>query len=239
MPEVPGGYSLDNILKVELGSRKLKFEEADDYSGLAWHKYMADKYPVEYVVYNLWDCLSIIELDKKTNDLAYTLTSFAAHSDFQHFKSQPKLIMDVLHYYLLDRGYVIGTVPPFEEDGPIDETLGLANWIVTLAPHMLTDGGMRCIESSDDLITNVYPHTYDSDAVSSYPSNTCCLNVSKEVTMREVISVDGIGKETLRHQNLNMMSGETNSIEYCSVMFGFPTLSKLSEIYDSKEGSKV
>lgn len=33
-------YSLDAILNKELGSRELKFEQADKYQGLEWHLFM-------------------------------------------------------------------------------------------------------------------------------------------------------------------------------------------------------
>lgn len=108
-------YSLDNILSLKLGIRKLKFKEADMYSGLRWHQFMQSDYKIEYMVYNIFDCLSMIELDQKTKDLAYTLPSFAATTDFANFKSQPRRISDALHFYAIEQGYVMGTVGAADE----------------------------------------------------------------------------------------------------------------------------
>ncbi len=142
-------YRLDAILDKELGIRKLHFKEADQYTGLKWHQFMQTNYKLEYIIYNIFDSLSMLELDMKTKDLSLTLPTYAATTDFSDFKSQPKKIADALHHFCLDRGKVIGTTPPSSEqpepkyfskddtdidadDGEEednDETLDLKNWI--------------------------------------------------------------------------------------------------------------
>ena len=54
-------YSLDAILGKELQKGKLKFREADGFSGLNWHYFMQESYPIEYIVYNIYDCLGMAE----------------------------------------------------------------------------------------------------------------------------------------------------------------------------------
>jgi hypothetical protein len=81
-PKVPGGYSLDNILSRELNLGKLKLPEADHLVGIQWHRYMQKQYPIEYVVYNQWDCLSMLALESKTKDLSFTLPTLAGDSEF-------------------------------------------------------------------------------------------------------------------------------------------------------------
>lgn len=237
-PEVPGGYGLDNILNKELGVRKLKFKEADRYSGEGWHAFMQENYPIEYIVYNQWDVLSMLELDKKTLDLKSSLPSFTGFSDFMNFNSQPKKIMDVLHYYLLDKGYVIATVgsrydDDFEDDSK--DVLGLDFWIVTLQAHMTVDNGLQLVNEDPSLLTNVRGYVYDSDAVSSYPSNTQACNVSKETTKREIINIEGVQELTFKHQNINIMSGGVNAIEYCNEMFGLPDMKEIVDLYMSEK----
>lgn len=103
-------YSLDAILNKKLGIRKLTFAEADHLEKLAWHRFMQTNFKIEYMVYNNFDSLSMVELDEKTMDLEVSLPTFAGTTDFSNFKSQPKRIMDALHYYLLEEGAVLGTV---------------------------------------------------------------------------------------------------------------------------------
>lgn len=122
-------YSLDNILQKELGIRKLKFKEADAYTGLSWHKFMQTNHKIEYLVYNLFDSLSMLELDQKTLDLSYTLPNFAATTDFSRFNSQPTRIADELHHFLLERNKVIGSTGKSSYDSDEDESLDLKGWI--------------------------------------------------------------------------------------------------------------
>jgi hypothetical protein len=112
--QAESSYSLDSILDKILGIRKLKFKEADGYIQLAWHQFMQTHYKLEYIVYNRFDCISMLELDEKTKDLAYTMPSQAGISDFSVFNSQPKMIADKFYMFLLKKGQILGTVGPNE-----------------------------------------------------------------------------------------------------------------------------
>ena len=48
----------------------------------------------------------------------------------------------------------------------------------------------------------------------------------------EILEIDGIDPKVAKLQNINLMFGEVNSIEYCSTMFNFP---KLHELYSSND----
>jgi len=124
----PGGYSLDNILEQELGSKfkKLKFGDNPKYKGIEWHLYMNREKPLEYIIYNMWDCYSMIELDKKTKDLSTVLPMLSGISSYTIFNSGPKKIVDAMHYVYLEKGKVIGTKPARISD---DKLLGLDDWI--------------------------------------------------------------------------------------------------------------
>ena len=122
-------YSLDAILNKVLGMRKLKFEEANHLSGLAWHQFMQRHHPLEYVIYNVFDCVSMEMLDEVTKDLCLSLPMMSGCSDFMNFKSQPRRLVDELHYFVQKHGRVIGTTSD-EMSGEFDElTIGLKDWI--------------------------------------------------------------------------------------------------------------
>ncbi|EKD89603.1 MAG: hypothetical protein ACD_33C00035G0001, partial [uncultured bacterium] len=233
-----GSYSLDNILGVNKIQQKLKFKEADNYKGIKWHIFMQENYPIEYTVYNIYDCLSILELDKKNKDLTNTLPSFAGITDFNRFNSNPKKIVDALFIFGLDKNRVIGTVPKInkkeeeiesdeielnedaeegvdvEEDVTKYKTLSLKQWILTLPQHLLVYDGLCCIEEYPNLKTNIRGLTYDADVSSSYPSCTLVCNVSKETTLYELIDIEGVKEEIFRMQNLGFILGSVNMLEY-------------------------
>lgn len=235
-------YKLDTILELELGIRKLKFKEAEMYEGtLEWHRYMQRYHPVEYVVYNMFDCISIQELDEKTSDLSYKLPTFAINTDFANYKSSTKRTTDHLYFYCLTQGKVIGSQarePSNKDDAEeeINHVLSLKKWIVTLKPTYLIGEGAHCIEENPRLETNVRKGVIDSDAISAYPSDIEACNVSKETTRREIIDIEGITEDTFRLQNIGALAGHTNAIEYCTYMFGFPNLTELDELYEKEIG---
>jgi hypothetical protein len=243
-------YALDYILNKELKIGKLRFKEADQYTGLKWHEFMQSQYKAEYIIYNIFDCISLQELNNKTKDLSHSLPSFAGATDFEKYNSNPRKIHDALHFFCLERGLVISASGSLQkntdEDLEIDfteevdkeneqeeyNTLDLKGWIVTLPAHLTEPQGLQVIEEDPQMRPNIRGFVYDSDSVSAYPSATDGLNVSKETTKKELSSIDGIDESTFRLQNMNLIYGPINAIEYCTNMFGFPNVLEIDNWID-------
>lgn len=232
-------YSLDSVLDDRLGIRKLKFEEANKYKGIEWHQFMQQYYPLEYIIYNVFDCISMEELDEVTSDLNLTLPMMAKTSDFENFKSQPRRLVDDLHFFCLecDPPRVIGTTSDELEGDDDDETLGLTGWIITLPAHLVADNGLQVIEENLQLRTNIRGHVGDLDVAASYPNGECVFNISKETTRREVCDVEGIPEEVYRAQGINLSGGRSNAAEYCQTMFGLPTMDKMLAHYKASKAT--
>ena len=243
-------YSLDYILQDELGSRKLKFEEANEYKGAKWHIFMQENYPIEYIVYNIYDCLGVLELDAKNKDLSNVLLSFAGISDLQKFNSQVRKVSDAVFLFGLEKNLIIGTVGKNKEevkaeedeiddsllgeseDEEIYKTLDLKGWIQLLPQNLLLHDGLKCLEEYPDVVTNIRGVTVDLDCSSAYPSCTLSANVSKATCVNELISIEGITEEVFRTQNLGVCLGGANTIEYATVMFGMPSLDEIDKYID-------
>jgi hypothetical protein len=247
-------YALDAILKKEEIGGKLKFKEADAYSGEKWHIFMQENYPVEYIVYNFYDCLGMLELDEKIKDLKSSLPSFAAITDFAKFNSNPKKIVDALFLFGLERNRVIGTVPKQakpeeeleadsietdddeEEDDEYDvkkyNTLDLKGWIQLLPQNLLLAEGLKCLEEYPDVVTNMRGVVCDQDATAAYPSCTQVGNVSKETCVNEIIKIEGVREDTFREMNLSICLGNANMLEYFHVMFGMPNMLEIDKYLD-------
>lgn len=114
------------------------------------------------------------------------------------------------------------------------QTLGVDGWVVTLAAHYSAENGLRCIEESPNIITNLRALVLDIDATASYPSDITAANVSKETTRRTIITIDGIDEYVFRMQNINCLSGPVNAVEYCTTMHGFPQLEDLVQSFEKK-----
>lgn len=249
-------YALDYILNKELKMGKLKFKEADAYTGLQWHKYMQEHYPIEYIVYNRFDCISMDLLDVKTSDLRSVFPTFAGLSDFDIFNSQPRLISNAMFFFLKKRGLIQGTVGSSEVDKskegldsdgrPKRDILDLKNWIITLHNAFIDDStSANCIEEKNLLTrSNVRTYVYDNDAISSYPSNLIALNISKSTTKNEIVEILDennipMDVDTIKKQNINCICGWTNALEYCTTMLRFPQPDDILNIYDSEYSNEL
>lgn len=154
-------YELDAILKKNGFGGKLKFKEADDYTEGAWHEFMQKNYPLEYIIYNIYDCIGVELLDEKVKDLAVVIGQFSGTSDFEDFKSQPRRKCDEMHWFLLEKGYVIGTTNNVLS-GPLDKLiLGRNDWIITLANALTLDVGLNVIEENPYQQTSISVHNGD------------------------------------------------------------------------------
>lgn len=130
--ELPS-YSLDYILDKELGVRKLKFKQAEGFYKIDWHYEMQTKWKIEYIIYNVFDCISVEQLDEVTTDLHLGMPLACEMSDFANFKSQPRRVVDSLHYFGLERGKVIGSTSDDMTDGFENKTVSPKDWINLLS----------------------------------------------------------------------------------------------------------
>lgn len=231
---------------------------------IEWHIYMQKHHPFEYMAYNNYDSIGTYELELKTKDLSQSLPTGCGPTDFSRFDSQTKRFSDGYYFYLLGKGEVLATLPPrakkeqdsvFEaedidyigdsddesgeeedEDAISDknEVLSLRGWIVTLKSHM-SSLGLRLVNQIKALQTMFRCFTYDSDATAAYPSATAVGNVSKATTATEIIDITGIDEPIFRKNNLNLLHGHVNSIEYSVEMFGLPAANASLKLFDDME----
>ena len=224
---VPGGYSLDNILEIEEVAKKLKFESNEKFKGIEWHIHMVKNKPIEYIIYNIWDVMSMLVLDWKTNDLAISVPLLSGVSHFDVFDSGPKKLVDEFFFFYLAHKKVLGVKDPTEENNKI---LGLTDWIVTLQAHMKLDNGLKAILEDPNMVTSINLLTADADQASGYPSNTRAANVSKDTTHRELVKIGGLDRITFLLNNIDLMYGKTNALNYAQIMFEMPDLYELEKV---------
>lgn len=70
------------------------------------------------------------------------------------------------------------------------------------------------------------------DVSASYPSGEVVFNISKETTKRELCYIDGVSEHTRRMQGINLSAGPTNAVEFCTEMFGLPSLQQMLESFE-------
>lgn len=224
-------YGLDAILNKHLKRGKLKFTAADGLAKADWHVFMQRNYPIEYIIYNVFDCVGIEMLDEKTKDLSVSLPSGAAMSDYSKFNSQPRRVVDKLHYFVMERGKIIGTTSDQMAIEFDTKTISLQDWIVMLPAHMVADNGLKLILEYPDIASNIRIHIGDLDVSASYPNGESVFNISKETTKKELISIEGVTESVRRMQGINFSGGATNAVEFCTSMFKMPQMHQWLEAY--------
>lgn len=229
-------YSLDHILNLVLGIRKLNFEEADGLSKIEWHQFMQKHYKVEYCIYNLFDDISVELLDEETKDLCLTLPELCGFTRYSDFNSTPKQLADDLHFYYLKQGMVIGTLSDNMRDELDELVIGMDGWPVTLPAHQVVDNGIACLKEFPNIRSQIRGHVADLDVKSSYPYTEIFLNISKATTMLELGSIEGVSEDVRRRVGLNLTGGHTNAVEFCIKVHSAPTLPQLLEHYRKDKG---
>jgi hypothetical protein len=228
-------YSLEAILNKHLKRGKLKFSAADHLAKAEQHIFLQRHHPVEYIIYNVFDCIGLEMLDEKTKDLSVSVPSGAAMSDYSKFNSQPRRVVDKLHYFVMERGKIIGTTSD-EMSLEFDmHTISLRDWIVMLPAHLVADNGLKLILEYPELASNIRIHIGDLDVSASYPNGESVFNISKETTKKELISIDGVSESVRRMQGINLSGGATNAVEFCTGMFKVPQMTQWLEAYQRQD----
>ncbi len=228
---LPGGYNLDNVLKTNGVGGKLKFDVKAD-SGLQWHRIMQADHPIEYLVYNLWDCISVEVLDEKTQDLRMVIEAQCGLSDYSRLKTNPGKTVDDLHFFALENKKVISTFPGSRDDENDEMVVDRNEWICTLPSHLMAPVGLHVLEEIPTLATEVCKHVADLDIEGTYPNVQAGLNIGKETTHREVGPIDGLDEYWKRSIGVNLTAGIINCIEIGMTGFNLPSPEKVLELFE-------
>ena len=225
-------YALDAILTEELEITKLKFKEADGLEGLDWHRYMQANHKAEYLVYNLFDCISVELLDEKTKDVAQKLPIMLGASTNDVLDSNPRRLVDDLHFKCLKRNRVIGSTGTKMYTELDDMVMGMKGWIVTLPSHLRDPKiGIKGLVENEDQCIDVFGMVSDLDVKGSYPTTGVIANISKETTHSELCKVEGLTEQQQRSIGINMTSPKVNALEVSTQLFGLPSADDLLDLF--------
>ncbi len=232
-PELPK-YSLEAILENEnIGISKLQIKEAEPYKGLDKHIFMQRNFIVDYGAYNIIDCIAPEMLDEKTVDLSIKLPTLLEFNHWSNYHKQPRLASNLIIFDALEDGYVFASAGNQinEFDKYIDSRSG---WVIAQATLLLEDNGLECTEIPG-LKSRIYVGCLDSDISSSYPSNTIVTNQAVITTTAEFVDFPElkISKSSYRQFTMDTLCGQTNHITTANRLCSLPTLSSVSDLFDT------
>lgn len=234
-------YALDAILRKYTDTKKLKNDKADGLGKLEWHQYMQMHEPLEYGVYNIYDCVSceILDENPKVGDLRQSISMQCGHSDYDKFPSQPRRTVDDLHFECLKLKKVIASTSDMLKTEFDEMTVSIRNWIVTLPAHLVIDNGLNLIEEVPDLKTLIRVAVYDLDVAAAYPNGESILNCSKATTVAEVVKIKGVDEHTQRMASINLTAGSINATEIMCSVCKAPTFDELLADFETNELEEV
>ena len=209
-------------LKVDFG--KLDFEAVANLNGIEWHRVMQTEHKIKYGLYNIIDSMRLEQLDEKINDLARSITLFSKSSDYKNFASNPKRLVDDMHFWYLKRGQVIGS----SSDQMVHEldqyVVSHRDWIVTLPSYMAGQHGIKCVKDLPNYNTLIYVHVADLDIVSTYPNVSQILNIARETTVMEFSAIQGVSELWRREAGVNLTAGRVNCVEITQKVMSAPRM---------------
>jgi hypothetical protein len=220
-------YSLDALLEKHLGVRKLKFEDRIHFNklGIDWHQHMQSHEKVPYLIYNLFDCISVELFDDKLKDLSQSISVQAGISSYAIFYSQPRKLVDKLHFYYDNLDKVIGCHSDRVYVEELDsKTVSRKGWIVTLAPSLYIGQSVSVIKDNPQLGSKISTMVADLDVSSAYPTSQIALNLARDTTEAEICGIEGIDLETQRRIGLNLSGGHVNAGEICRDLYKLPSI---------------
>lgn len=232
-------YNLDYLLNKHGCKGKLKFVEADGMVGRLWHEFMQANYPIEYTVYNIYDCLGTEALDEATGDIAYSLPALLKCSEYYNYDSQPTMVADDYHFFLLKEKKMLGSTSDKMLTDVDKFSPGLRGWISTLHAYLGPDPDTDLVADMDGHGIHLYLCTSDADVVSTYPKLQDMLNIDRATTMTELSSVHGFERDRYRHCGIDLSGGFNNATMICQTLFGLPDLEtvRMSWIADMEEAA--
>lgn len=232
-------YTLDYTLKRNLGEDfgKLYFDTGDSSAvngSVEWHMQMQKNYKVNYVVYNIFDCLGVELLDEKTTDLGTQISILSESSEYTVFNSNPKRNVNEFYFSMLPNGLIAGTCSDRMEDENDKSLLGKEGWIVTLPTHNVVPNGVYLIKELPNVRSGVRKAVSDADIGSTYPNGEILMNLSKMTTMMELCRVDGVLPSNQRLLGVNLTGGPVNAIEIMTSALKAPNSFDLLEAFQAE-----
>lgn len=232
-------YGLDYVIKKELGKDfgKLYFPTGDSTAApgsIEWHMQMQKHYKVNYVVYNVFDCIGVELIDEKTTDLGTQISILSESSEYTIFNSNPKRNVNEFYFAQLQDGLVAGTCSDQMEDELDAILLGKDDWIVTLPTHNVVPNGLFLIKELPTVRSGVRMAVSDADIGSTYPNGEILMNLSKMTTMMEVGRIAGVLSSKQRLVGINLTGGPVNAIEIMTDIMKAPNPFELLDAFEKE-----
>lgn len=230
-------YGLDAIMNKHVKRGKLSFTATDHIDNkLEWHQVMQRDFKIEYIIYNVFDCIGTEMIDEKVKDIRSTFATLIGISDFGNFNSNPRKLVDDLHFVYEKKGMVIATTSDAMRIDLDNAVIGLNGHVTTLNTELMDyQAGVRVFADAPHIETKVFFHAADLDVAATYPREQIVFNISKATTWLELLAIQGLNEEIRREVGINISGGVANAWEISTEIHNFPTPAELLALYKKEK----
>lgn len=228
-------YALDYIGDKLISMKKLRFGVANHLGEGAkqWHRFMQEKYPIEYCIYCIQDCILVELINEKTKDITETVQQSADTAEYHTMFNLPNALEHGFFFEMLqDYGVVLGQAGTNMRRELDKYIIDADNIIVMLPSHLIEDNGLKLFKDADNIISQCRAAAADDDIESTYPSGQETMNLERETIRRELVSIEGMSESQQKQIGYAIASGIVNSIQICRELYNYPTIFELNDLID-------
>ncbi len=236
-----GGYGLDVTLKRHINRAKVKIKGLENEFGLHFHEKAQRHYKLDYIAYNLGDCVELELLQEKILDLPVNIGSFIGVTEYCNYFKQTKKASDEMH--LLHMEYKQPLCATSDEmlidldkltygKGKEEERDG---WIAMLASYkcypthreFFKGSGIPCMLRRD---------VADSDATSTYPSEEEAFNISQQTMIYEMVKVEHLTLSEQMMMGIDITGGSSNAALLLNTIYQVPHFQDVLDLFKADMG---
>lgn len=231
-------YALDHVLKVnDVCDGKLKFKDkipdASEMSTADWHRFMQTTHPYEYVIYNIFDVMSVQVMEWINNDVA-GMHVLAGDSALQNFNKQTRRSADALYFKCLSRNKVTATTAPADTtDSDIIKHGG-----AVLTPERTWEAGLAAIREAPGRETYAHAHVNDIDLSQLYPSIDMACNISRETKLATLLRIEGFPDQEMRTYTSMLVNIPENAVPLGTRYYGLPGYTEMTALFQQQRAAK-
>lgn len=238
-------YALDYILAKNGLGGKLHFRHLGDLEKLEgtadWHRRMSTQHPLEYVIYNQWDSISLQLLEWQNTDTT-ALRILSDNTSLDKYPRQTVKNQDTLHAEWIDKGWVMGTAGSEMVD-QYDEELEAEGGAV-LDSYRVDKTGVRLIREFPTLVSQIHVFVSDADFSQMYPTVMENANISNETRVTTMYAITGdhlkvSAEEAVETLYSCLISPKDNAHYFGTTFLNFPTFAEIDDDYCRETGRLV
>lgn len=236
-----GGYGLDVTLKRHIDRAKVKIKGLENETGPQFHIKAQRFYKLDYIAYNLGDCIELELLQDKILDLPINIGNFIGITEYKDYFKQTKKASNEMHLLHLEyKQPLCATSDQMMTDldkltygkGKEDDRDG---WIAMLASYKTYPTHREFFKGSG-IPGMLRRDVGDSDAASTYPSEEEAFNISQQTMIYEMVRMEHLSLSEQMMMGIDITGGSSNAALLLNTIYQVPHFQDVLDLFKADMG---